>query len=185
MNTNKSFSKETSDRYANALFELASESAKLDEIQKNAKELIEIYDKESYFQSFVKNPTETNSNHLKVIKEISVRSAFSKIFENFLSLLVVKRRFFFLRFILSSFIQMTKKRKGIRNAKLISSKDLSESELKNVSLELSKTIGSNINFDYSVDKDLIGGFKLQIDSLMIDTSVKNRIKKYEKIMVEN
>ena len=80
---------------------------------------------------------------------------------------------------------MTKKRKGIRNAKLISSKDLSESELKNVSLELSKTIGSNINFDYSVDKDLIGGFKLQIDSLMIDTSVKNRIKKYEKIMVEN
>ena len=80
---------------------------------------------------------------------------------------------------------MTKKRKGIQNAKLISSKDLSESELKNVSLELSKTIGSNINFDYSVDKNLIGGFKLQIDSLMIDTSVKNRIKKYEKIMVEN
>ena len=38
------------------------------------------------------------------------------------------------------------------NAKLISSKDLSESELKNVSLELSKTIGSNINFDYKNDK---------------------------------
>ena len=185
MNTNKSFSKETSDRYANALFELAYEKSQLDIIESNAKDLITIYDNEINFRNFVKNPTEINFNHLNVIKDISNKFSFSEIFKNFLSLLVVKRRFFFLRQILSSFIEMLKEKKGEKKARLISSKNLSKDELNSVSSQLSKILGSNINFDFSVEKDLIGGFQLQIGSLMIDTSVKNRIKKYEKIMLEN
>ena len=55
MNTNKSFSKETSDRYANALFELAYEKSQLDIIESNAKDLITIYDNEINFRNFVKN----------------------------------------------------------------------------------------------------------------------------------
>ena len=33
-------------------------------------------------------------------------------------------------------------------------------------------MGSKIIFDYKVDKELIGGLKLQVGSFMIDTSVK-------------
>ena len=50
--------------------------------------------------------------------------------------------------------------------------------------ELTKTIGSQINFDFKIDKNLIGGFKLQLGSLMIDTSLQNRLKKYEQKMLE-
>ena len=45
-------------------------------------------------------------------------------------------------------------------------------------------MGSIIKFDYKIDKDLIGGLKLQLGSFMIDTSVKNKLKKYEQIMLE-
>ena len=42
-----------------------------------------------------------------------------------------------------------------------------------------------IKLDYKVDKDLIGGLKLQLGSFMIDTSIKNKLKKYEQAMLEN
>ena len=39
-------------------------------------------------------------------------------------------------------------------------------------------MGSIIKFDYKIDKDLIGGLKLQLGSFMIDTSIKNKLKKF-------
>ncbi len=75
--------------------------------------------------------------------------------------------------------------RGEIKAALISSKELSKSELDEINKDLSSSMGSTLKFDYEVDKDLIGGLKLQLGSFMIDTSIKNKLKKYEKAMLEN
>ena len=185
MSTNSSFSSETSSRYAKAIFELAKEKNELDSIENNFKNLLELYNSNLDLKYFIQNPTHTFTNQLKVINTISEKMQFSKILKNFLSVLVKKRRIFFLKKIILSFLKLSSIKRGELNAKLISSKDLSNEELKNVSSELSKTTGSEISFDYQVDKDLIGGFKMQIGSLMIDTSIKNKLKKYKQTMLEN
>jgi len=46
-------------------------------------------------------------------------------------------------------------------------------------------MGSTLIFDYKTDADLIGGFKLQLGSFMIDTSIKNKLKKYEQALLED
>ena len=46
-------------------------------------------------------------------------------------------------------------------------------------------MGLNLKFDFKVDKELIGGLKLQLGSIMIDTSIKNKLKKYEQAMLED
>ena len=68
---------------------------------------------------------------------------------------------------------------------LISSKELSPNELDEISKDLSESMSSKIKLDYKVDKELIGGLKLQLGSFMIDTSIKNRLKKYKQAMLEN
>lgn len=185
MSSKKSFSSETAGRYARALFELALEDKELDSIEGYALSLIAVYDKNKEFENFIKNPTQTFTDQLEVIKKISELLSFSKNFKNFLSLLVIKRRIFFLKKILNSYLELSSIKRGEINARLISSKILSDQELKNISNELSKVIGSDISFEYNVDENLIGGFKMQIGSLMIDTSVRNKLKKYEQIMLEN
>ena len=62
---------------------------------------------------------------------------------------------------------------------------LTQSELDTLSKDLSDTIGSIFKLDYKVDKELIGGLKLQLGSFMIDTSIKNKLRKYEQAMIEN
>ena len=56
---------------------------------------------------------------------------------------------------------------------------------RNISKELSASMSSNIKFNYKVDKELIGGLKLQLGSFMIDTSIKNKLNKYKQEMLES
>ena len=109
---------------------------------------------------------------------------FSKNLLNFFLLLIEKRRIFFVNKISESFIKLCSKKKGEIKASLISSKELSTTELNEISEDLSKSMGSIVKFDYKVDKNLIGGLKLQLGSFMIDTSIKNKLKKYEQVMLE-
>ena len=100
-------------------------------------------------------------------------------------LLVEKRRIFFVKKISESFLKLCSKKRGEIKASLISSKELSTTELDEISKDLSKSMGSTIKFDYKVDKELIGGLKLQLGSFMIDTSIKNKLNKYKQEMLES
>ena len=62
---------------------------------------------------------------------------------------------------------------------------MTEAELESIGKDLSLSMGSIIKIDYKVDKELIGGLKLQLGSFMIDTSIRNKLKKIEQRMIEN
>ena len=99
-------------------------------------------------------------------------------------LLIQKRRIFFVEKIIDSFLKLCSQKRGEVEASLVSSKELSETEIENISKDLSSSMGSIIKFNYKVDEELIGGFKIQLGSFMIDTSIRNKLKKYEKKMLE-
>ena len=185
MSSNKSFSSETSERYSRALFEVCKESNQLEKVQNDMNNFLLILNSSSEIENFIKNPTQSLEQNLSVINILSDNLKFSKNFKNFLLLLIEKRRIFFVKKIFESFIKLCSKKRGEINASLISSKDLTQSELETISKDLSKAIGSNLKFDYKVDKELIGGLKLQLGSIMIDSSIKNKLKNYEKAMLEN
>ena len=91
----------------------------------------------------------------------------------------------YIQIIIESFLKLCSKKRGEIKASLISSKELNDSEIENISKDLSNSIGLKIKIDYKIDKDLIGGLKFQIGSLMVDTSIKNKLKKLEQNMIEN
>ena len=185
MSANKSFSTETSERYAGALFEVAKESSELEKIESSLKNFLDIYNTCPELINFIKNPTQSNKNQLKAINIISEKLNFSKNINNFFSLLIEKKRIFYVKKIIQSFLKLCSQKRGEVKASLVSSKSLSKEELNEISSQFSRLIGSKINFDYSVDENLISGVEIQVGSLMVDTSIKNKLKKYEKLMIEN
>ena len=185
MTTNKSFSIETSERYSRALFEVGKEVGELEKIENDIKNFQSLHAGSLEFKNFIENPTHTIETQNKILSLLSEKLGFSKNLKNFFLLLIKKRRIFFVKKILDSFIRLSSKKRGEIKASLISSKELSSLELENISKELSSSMGSTIKFDYKVDQGLIGGLKLQLGSFMIDTSIKNKLKKYEQRMLEN
>ena len=185
MSTNKSFSTETSERYSRALFEVSRDSNDLDKVENDIKNFKLIYDKNLEVRNFIKDPSQIITEQNKLVNLISDKLNFSKNVQKFLLLLIEKRRIFFVNKIIESFLRLCSQKRGEIKASLISSKELSQTELNDISTDLSKSMGSTLKFDYKVDKELIGGLKLQLGSIMIDTSIRNKLKKYEQAMLEN
>ena len=185
MNAKKSFSTETAERYSRALFEVSQESSELDKAESDLKNFLSILASSSDIENFIKNPTQSPDQQIMLINILAEKLGFSKNLRNFFLLLIEKRRIFFIQKISESFLKLCLKKRGELKASLISSKDLSQIEIDKISKELSETTGSILKFDFKVDKELIGGLKLQLGSIMIDTSIRNKLKKYEQAMLEN
>ena len=185
MSTNKSFSTETSERYSRALFEVVEENNELEKTENNIKNFAALLKNSSEIKNFIHNPTQSKENQNNVIKLLADKLNFSKSLKNFMFLLIEKRRIFFVEKIIDSFLRLCSQKRGEVKASLISSKELSEAELDSISKELSSSTSSTIKFNYKVDKELIGGLKLQLGSFMIDTSIKNKLNKYKQKMLES
>ena len=184
MSKSKGFSDTTISRYSLALYELADENKSISEIEIHARSIVNLISKSDDFNSLIKDPTNTKEEQHKVMIKISEFYKFDDLLKKFLSFLISKRRFFYVEKILKDFIVICSKNRGEISAKLTVAKELNEDEINRIKNELSKNFGSDIKLNYNYDPDLIGGLIMQVESVMIDTSIKNKLQKIENKMIE-
>ena len=70
MSSNKSFSSETANRYALALYELAKENSEIEAVEKDIRELLAAYNNSEDLKNFIKNPTQSQSSQLEILNKI-------------------------------------------------------------------------------------------------------------------
>jgi len=184
LSSKSTFSNSTSKSYAIALYELSKENSELDKVEEGMKSLNKLLNDSADFKEMILSPIVAKEDKKNVIFTIADRNNFSKILKKFLGFIAIKNRLFFLGKIIESFISLVSTSKGELKAKLVSSKKLSIEEKKNIQLELSKDFKSPLNIDYEYDPDLVAGLIIQVGSVMVDTSIKTKLKKLEKSMVE-
>ena len=180
MSAKSTFSNSTSQSYAVALYELAKENSELNNVEDGMNGLKKLLNDNSDFKEMISNPTARKEEKKKVIFEIADRYNFSQTLKKFLGFITIKNRLFFLDQIIDSFLNIISINKGELKAKLVSSKQLSKKELENIQSELSKDFKSPIKVDYKYDPNLIAGLIIQVGSVMVDTSIKSKLKQLKK-----
>ena len=184
MSSKSTFSNSTSRSFAIALYELSKENSELVQVEDGMKKLNKLLNESSDFKEMISNPTIAKEDKKRVISTIAKNNNFSKTLTKFLGFIAIKNRLFFLDKIIGSFLNLVSGNKGELNAKLTSSKKLSEDEKKKIQNELSESFKSTLNIDYKHDPNLIAGLIIQVGSIMVDTSLKTKLKKLEKNMIE-
>ncbi len=184
MSKNKEFSITSVDRYSLALYELASENNLLKQIEDQSFSILSLISSSKDFSNLIKNPINNQEDLLKVINNISDNNNFENLLKKFLSFLITKRRFFYVERILKSFIETCSKKRMELKAELKSAKKLSSEEITKITDELTKSFNSKIKLNYKYDKSLIGGLVVQVGSIMVDTSIKNKLQQIENRMIE-
>ena len=184
MSKNKEFSITSAERYSLALYELASENNVISQVEDQSSSILNLISSSKDFSNLIKDPTSNQEDLLKVINIISENNKLETLLKNFLSFLVIKRRFFYVEQILKSFIETCSQKRGELKAELKSAKKLSSDEISKITDELTKNFSSKIKLNYKHDESLIGGLIVQVGSTMVDTSIKNKLQQIENRMIE-
>tara|TARA_B100001250_G_scaffold21714_1_gene18387 strand:- start:42 stop:599 length:558 start_codon:yes stop_codon:yes gene_type:complete len=180
---NVNFSDTAASRYSLALYELASEKKYVQEIEDQSSALIKLLDESKDFQSIIRNPTNKIQDQINIIVKIAETYNFNTLFKNFLCFLVEKRRLFFLKNILVKFVDVCSQKRGEVKARLVAAKKLNDEDINKIKNEIAKDFTSKVKLEYKFDPSLIGGLIIQVGSLMIDTSIKNKLKQIENKMI--
>ena len=184
LSNNNSFSVTSVNSYSLALYELAKENNSLDLVEQQVNSIIELIKQSEDFNILIKDPTNKQHEKLNAMKTISEKFNFNEIFKKFLNFLIFKRRFNNIERILKDFLDICSNKRGEIRAKLTAAKELSNNDIEKIKNELAKNFGSNIKINYRHDPSLIGGLIVQIGSIMVDTSIKNKLQNIENKMIE-
>ena len=106
MSKTNTFSIVASERYALALYQLAKEDNDLEKTDQDSRDLLSLYKSSDEVKYFIRNPTQDLKIQLSFVEKISEIMKLSKTLKNFLSILVNKRRIFYIEKIIESFLSL-------------------------------------------------------------------------------
>ena len=171
----------SSNRYSDAIFEIASQDDNLSEWGDFLNELSEIF-KDRKIQKFFLDPKINNNDKVALISESNIQTDQKKI--NFLKLMIEKNRLFLIDSIYSRYKKLIDLNNGVKRAEIITAFELSETQLNQINDKLSnmtktKVIGNNV-----IDKTILGGFIAKFDDQMLDMSTKGKLSELKDKILE-
>nr|YP_009297747.1 ATP synthase CF1 delta subunit [Kumanoa americana]AOM67481.1 ATP synthase CF1 delta subunit [Kumanoa americana] len=162
--------------YAEALLELIQASKILEKANKDIIMINNIILKSNQLRVFFSNPLVQKSSKKDVIKQL-FSGQISDIILSFLLVLVDRRRISLLNPILIKYLELVALLESTTIAKITSAVPLTEEQKNNLISKLEIiTTSKKIELETRTDSDLIAGFKIQIGSKIIDTSLKGQLK---------
>ena len=166
--------------YGDALFELALEEQKIDQLFEEAKVFLSVIQKDDELVKFMKHPKIVKEEKLKTGKHIFDKN-FSAEFAGFLMILVQKDRFVEVEKILEYFIGRVQEHKKIGVAYVATAMALNERQKACVEKRLLETTAyETFEMNYTVDDTLLGGMVIRVGDRVVDTSIKNKLRDLSK-----
>ena len=170
--------------YGDALFTLAVEENKTDELVEEISQLLDILKKEEDFSKLMNHPRIPVEEKTALVKEIFT-GRISDELVGFLILVVTKGRYFAINDILEYFLDSAKEFKGIGVAYVTTPMELNENQKKAVEEKLlSTTQYKEMEMHYIIGPELIGGMQIRIKDRVVDSSIRTKILKMQQNLMQ-
>lgn len=168
-------------RYAKAYLQIAIEQDNVSNILEDVLTIKNTIDSSRDLVLFLKSPIIKSGDKRKALEEI-FGDQIQPMTQEFLTLLVRKGREKLLGQIMDGFIESYNEYAGIIEVSVSTAMKLSEDQKQRLSEALEKATGKQVDFDYHLNKELMGGMSVRIDDTVIDGTVRHKINRLKQML---
>lgn len=161
--------------YARALYQVAQELNKEEEIISEAKGVAALIKSEDGLRRFIDSP---------IISAQEKKDVLGKIFDgqigeelmNFICVLIDKGRTRHFGKMVKTLQQLAREKEGSSAGIIYSTELITERQLEKFQEQTGKLLRTNVSLENQIDRSLVGGIKILIDGKVIDASYKKRLE---------
>jgi F-type H+-transporting ATPase subunit delta len=169
-------------RYAQALFELATSQNILAEVGADLKELTKVLETSDELLSLLSAPKISTTRKKELVAQIF--SGAQPAVVNTLLVLLDKKRVNEAVIVAEEFQALAAAAQGTADAKVYSTRELTETERAEISASFGKLVGKEkLNITNEIDASLIGGVRVQIGNYIYDSTVASKLEGLKRVLV--
>lgn len=172
--------------YATALYLAASKANKLDKVESEIRQIVEIAKKNPEFSEFIKDLSIPRKERVKYVEELCSKSGFSDITKNFLVVLADYGRLRYVEKIAGRLFELTRAYKGEVPVTVTTVIPLPPEEDKQLKETLKGILGPGKTaiVEQKIDPNILGGIMVEFDQKLFDMSIRTRAQKFEMFLRE-
>lgn len=168
---------QASKRYAEALFKSAESNKEVVKIRQDLYVLKNLSDQHRMLKKMFHNPLLNKQEVAMALYDLAKRYKFSALLSNLLEMLALQKRLPLLENIISAFEEIIDQSQGVLNAHVTSSHKLTEEQKKSLIDLLEQKLSSKIKLHELVNRDLLGGYIIQIGPYLFDNTLSYKLNK--------
>jgi F-type H+-transporting ATPase subunit delta len=169
-------------RYAKALISSAKEQGILDSVRTDMENFMGLIKKVPDLSELLQSPIIRPAKKLEVLSAIFTGKV-QPLTLSFFRLAVKNNREDHLSGMARMYIEMYKKVKGIKIANLKTATPIDKGTRDELIRMIRKTFNAEIELHEETDKELVGGFILQVENQQLDASISGQLKKIKRELI--
>jgi F-type H+-transporting ATPase subunit delta len=170
-------------RYASAFLDVAT-AAKLDTaaIEAQLTDFLATWDISAELRTFFANPAIPAIQKVGILDKLNAKLGLQKELRNLLAVLITNDRIGAVHEVAEAYRRQLQERMGIRQAEIVTARELNEEERGALVAEIAKLAGSMIAASFTLDASILGGTVVRIGSTVYDGSVRGRLDRLKEAL---
>jgi F-type H+-transporting ATPase subunit delta len=164
--------------YASALFDVARERGRLDEVREQLAQFADAVDGDRDLQVFFFSPYLSSAEKREGMKR-AISGAEPELI-NFLELLIEKQRMPEIFPIRRQFDELWKRENRRIDVTVTSAVELDPAVVRRIGEQVERQTGEEVDLSSRVDDGILGGIVLQVGNMVLDASIRSRLEKLRK-----
>ena len=170
--------------YARAFADVVA-SAKLDPIKIDAQltDFLATWDGSAELREVFENPAVPTPQKIAILDKLNTKMGLQKELRNLIAVLINNDRIAHVHEVAVAYRAELQERSGIRQAEIVTARELSSQERDTLLAGVGKLAGAQIQASFKLDKTILGGTVVRIGSTVYDGSVRGRLDRLREALI--
>lgn len=170
-------------RYARALADVVGETADYRRALEDLAAFGTVYSESADLRQLFEAPGVAAVDKLRVLDQVLYRLGASLAISNLLRVLVKNHRMMYFEEITRAFRKVANQRLGIVEVKIVTAAELALPEREALKSRFEELTGKQVEIEFHLDPDLVGGVRAQVGSTVYDGSVRGALDRFREQLV--